>query len=337
MRLKNSPKTLLFIAMGFPSFVREDLTILQKYYRVSVFHYHPSRKFLSNFYQQIRLFLWLLKHFRAKGVFVWFADYHAFLPILFAKWRKIPSFLVLAGYDTTFIPEIPYGVFSNPIRTFCAKWSIKHAQFLFPATEALIKRVKKHVSKIQGEIVPIPFGFDSEKWYCDTPKENQVLTVGLIDTWERACIKGWDLFIETAKRLPEVQFIGIGISPQVKQFFDISPNVILLPPLPREALRKYYSKAKIYAQFSISEGMPNSLCEAMLCECIPVGTAVGGIPEVIGKTGIVLKERTIEHAVEGIKMALKKSKKAGKDARKQILNHYPLSRREQAFSKWIQL
>lgn len=336
MTMRPPQKTLLFIAMAFPSFVREDLAILQKKYSLSVFHYRASKKFLPNVYEQIRLLQWLIKHFHAHGVFVWFADYHAFLPIVFARWKKISSFLILGGYDTTFIPEIRYGVFSNPIRTCCAKWSIKHAQFLFPPTNALVKKLPRHVSKIFGKIVQLPFGFDSREWYCDTPKENHVLTVAFIDNQKRAQIKGWDLFFETAKRLPHIPFTAIGISTQATLFSDIPPNVTLLPPLPREALRKYYSQAKVYAQFSLSEGMPNSLCEAMLCECIPVGTPVGGIPEVIGKTGIVLQERSVEQAVQGIQKALKKSKKAGKNARQQILTHYPIHRREQELFRWIQ-
>ncbi len=337
MTVEKSQKTLLFVAMAFPSFVREDVEILQKKYSVSVFHYRPSKKFFSNVYQQIRLLIWLLTHLRAHGVFVWFADYHAFLPILFARWKKIPSFLVLGGYDTTFIPELRYGVFSNPIRTGCARFGITHAQFLFPPTEALTKRVQIHVSRILGNIVPVPFGFDPDQWDCDTAKENLVLTVGLIDTLERVRIKGWDLFIESAKRLPNVQFMAIGISREIASLLEIPPNLILLPPLPRTALRKYYSRAKVYAQFSLSEGMPNTLCEAMLCECIPVGSPVGGIPEVIGKTGIVLQERSIEQAVQGIQRALKRSKKAGEKARARVLTQYPLHKREQTLLQWIRL
>jgi len=57
--------------------------------------------------------------------------------------------------------------------------------------------------------------------------------------------------------------------------------------VPDEELIKYYQKAKVY-QLSEYEGLPNALCEAMLCECVPAGTRYCGIPTAIGDTGMCL-------------------------------------------------
>jgi glycosyltransferase involved in cell wall biosynthesis len=56
----------------------------------------------------------------------------------------------------------------------------------------------------------------------------------------------------------------------------------------------------VYAQFSITEGLPNVVCEAMLAGCIPVGSNVGGIPELIETTGILINERSPEIAKKAI-------------------------------------
>jgi glycosyltransferase involved in cell wall biosynthesis len=47
-------------------------------------------------------------------------------------------------------------------------------------------------------------------------------------------------------------------------------------------------------QLSTSEGFPNSLGEAMSCGCIPIGSEVGAIPEIIGNPKLILSEKDIE-------------------------------------------
>jgi glycosyltransferase involved in cell wall biosynthesis len=44
-------------------------------------------------------------------------------------------------------------------------------------------------------------------------------------------------------------------------------------------------------QLSTSEGFPNSLAEAMLCGCVPIGSAVGDIPNIIGDAGFILERK----------------------------------------------
>ena len=63
--------------------------------------------------------------------------------------------------------------------------------------------------------------------------------------------------------------------------FNLGDNVSLLPALDRKDLVTHYNTTSIYAQLSRSEGLPNVLCEAMLCGCIPVGSPVFGIPKAV--------------------------------------------------------
>jgi glycosyltransferase involved in cell wall biosynthesis len=50
-----------------------------------------------------------------------------------------------------------------------------------------------------------------------------------------------------------------------------------------------YNAAHVFCLSSISEGMPYSLIEAMLCGCPAVATDVGGVAEILEDTGIVVR------------------------------------------------
>ncbi|WP_332911264.1 glycosyltransferase [Algoriphagus boritolerans] len=58
-------------------------------------------------------------------------------------------------------------------------------------------------------------------------------------------------------------------------------------------LLKQYNTHQFYLQLSTSEGFPNALGEAMACGCVPIGSAVGAIPEIIDKTGFLLFRKEI--------------------------------------------
>jgi glycosyltransferase involved in cell wall biosynthesis len=323
-------RNLLFVTMAFPSFIREDLELLSGRFRVRTFLYRPSRNLLPNAWRQIRLALWLAARIRrADAVVVWFADYHAPLPVWFGRRCGKRSVIVLAGYDVARIPELKYGVFSNPVRSFCARYAIRNASVLAPVTPSLAEKAERRTGPVRGRIVPIPFGFDASAWTRTeaSPKENEVLTVGFAESETRIRIKGMDLLVEAAWLLPSVPFTVVGVSAEAVRALHPPPNVRWVEKLPRENLRSYYSRAKVYAQLSVSEGMPNVLCEAMLCECVPVGTAVGGIPDVIGDCGFLVRTRTPEAAAEAIRWALAAPPELGLSARRRIVENFTPERR----------
>ena len=137
------------------------------------------------------------------------------------------------------------------------------------------------------------------------------------------------LFVDLARALPDFHFTIAGILSIKELKSKLPANVQLLGTQTRDELKRLYGKHQFYFQGSKVEGLPNVLCEAMLCECIPLGKAVFGIPDAIGTTGLVFQ------AKDGIPKAIKflKSKKKynGANARKQIKEEYPLERREKAF------
>ena len=73
----------------------------------------------------------------------------------------------------------------------------------------------------------------------------------------------------------------------------LSPNIRVVGKERPEALVQLYNTHEYYLQLSSSEGFPNALGEAMACGCVPIGSAVGAIPEIIGYTGLLLERKEL--------------------------------------------
>ncbi len=321
-------KILLFVKKSGSTFVLQDEKILNKYFSVKSIKYGVEPG-LKTIYNLIRLLIWLLKSiWKAHFVYIWFADYHSFLPVLFAKALKRKSILILGGYDVTYIPEIKYGSFSNPLRAFCAKFSIRNATLCLPVSDNIEKEAIERVPKAKTKIIYT--GYSEDKFLpSKMGKQKIVLTVGAGDSLQRLRIKGIDFFIEIARAMPTYKFVVIGVSKNALKYLNNIPNnVEILEKMEQNKLIKFYQKAKVYTQFSMREGLPNVVCEAMLCECVPVGFNNGGIPIAIGDCGFILKERSVDKAIEMIEKAINSPESLGKKARERIMKNFTLEQRE---------
>jgi len=75
------------------------------------------------------------------------------------------------------------------------------------------------------------------------------------------------------------------------------------------------------------EGFPNALCEAMLCGCIPVGSDVAAIPEIIGDTGYILRKRSVALLRELLNNADSSQSELKSSPRTRIKENFPIERR----------
>ncbi len=327
---------ILFVYTGFSSIVKKDYDMLHKYFRIKKICYKASKKLIINLLSQIEMFIWLLKNiWSAKFIYIWFADYHSLLPILFGKLFRKKSFLVLGGYDVTYIPEIKYGSFSNPLRAFCTKFSIKNATLNLPVSDNLKEEVLEKIPNVKIKVLYT--GHSKDQFFpLNSLKQRIVLTVGAGDTLLRIKLKGIDFFADVARAMPEYKFIVIGICENALRYLKNIPfNLKILGRVGQNELLKSYQKSKVYTQFSMREGLPSAVCEAMLCECIPVGFNNGGIPIAIGDCGFILKEKNVDKAVELIKKAMNSNKSLGKKARQRIMNNFSIAKREKKLFKLI--
>jgi glycosyltransferase involved in cell wall biosynthesis len=349
-------KQIIFVYPVFSTFVKKDYDSLSKKAKVLAYHYKPEKQFFKFILELLKLKMFLLKNIRKTDILIcWFADYHSFFPTLFSKVFNKKSFIIVGGNDAVSIPEIEYGIFyKKGLRYIMASWSYRMADAILPVHKSLIEStnyyvdkrgvkigVKHFVKNLDTKFIDIPTGYDSFKWFfkAGSIKEQLVITVAGIHNMKTYKGKGIDLFIEVAKKIPTAQFVIIGVSSDMRGFIkkDIPNNVSIQEYVENNLLVDYISKAKVYCQFSLTEGLPNALCEAMLCECIPVGSSVNGIPDGIGDAGFVLMERNVESATELVKKALASNEELGRQARQHIIDHFSHEKRERTFDDLFEL
>ncbi len=329
---KNNNKKLNILVVYYgnkTTFIQRDMDILKKHYQVD----EINIKYVKD------LILLLKKILLSDIIYIWFAGKHAGIAVLIGKLFGKKSILIIGGYDAAKVPEINYGLWAvgSLSDKLLAKLALKHSDKILVVDQSLKDDLIKN-SKIkykEKDIVYIPTGYDPNYWKPAGKKENIVLTVSVVKR-NNLKRKGLITFVKAAKFLPNVKFVVVG------KFADSSidilrkmagKNVIFTGFISDKELLRYYQKSKVYCQLSRYEGLPNALCEAMLCECIPVGTHYCGIPTAIGDTGFYVPYGDIEKTVEAIKMALNSPPELGKKARERIMSLFPSERREKELIK----
>lgn len=342
-------KVLFFYPVLF-TFIKTDKVILEKHFTVKSFAFQPKSKLFTPiaFIKQLFFLMW---HIRNTDVIVCdFAGYLSFLPTLFGKLFGKPSLMILCGTECYSFPSIQYGNFNKPLLALFTKWSYCMATHLAPVHKSMVLSDytydDKDFSK-QGYRYFCPFalqpftelnyGFDPERFYYTgiERKKNSFLTVVSNTDGSTFYRKGLDLILEVAMQLPEYTFTIIG---RGKKLDTVSKpkNVTVYSWIPNDELKNYYSAHEFYLQISMIEGFPNTLGEAMLCGCIPIGSDAASIPEIIGDCGFILKKRDAEQ----LKNLLIESTSCDKEtlAIKSVLkikNNWPDQTREKILSDII--
>lgn len=341
-------KKILLIYTNYSSFVNADYEILTSEYEVAKYQFKPVKGLIKNACQFLKQLIFLLfKAWKYDGFFIWFTDYHSILPVLYAQLFSKKSYLIVGGFDAVNIPEIQFGVFyKEGLRSKIVKVCYKNANYILPVDSSLIQSTNyysnqegqqigfmNYVDKVDGKVITIPTGYNPEKWKRE-PLEirRNVITVGGCNNMQSYLRKGHDLFVEVARAMPDVKFTLIGIGDDIRDQVISNPpaNLEVFGFLSQEEIIKQFSLHKVFTQFSLSEGLPNTLCEAMLCGCIPVGSNVNGIPDAIGKQGYILSKPDIKLAVEKINDALKEDQVKPEEVRQRIIDLYTFDRRKKA-------
>jgi len=340
-------KKALLIYGQYVTFVKRDHEILKNLdFEVKNLHFKGDKKLgkmLLSFTSQ--LFFLITKGHKYDVFYIWFADYHAYLPVLFSKIYRKKTILIIGGYDAAKIEEINYGVFcKKKSQVFCARFAIKNSNHILAVDQSLIKGenqydkktptgIKNFVKNIKGNIEVLPTCYDKNVWKPN-PKinrlDNHVISVGNaydLSTFKR---KGFDFLKEIAYKMPNVTFTIVGVSGYAYDLLmDNKPkNLNIIGFVNQEELIEEYSKHKVFAQLSLNEGLPNTLCEAMFCGCIPVGSSVNGIPNAVGGSHLIVQKKDIKEAIKVINHALSQTRSKHDFFIKYAKKKYPLELRE---------
>ncbi len=313
---------------GKSTFIQRDIDILSKHFTVDEMRIKESKD----------IFALIKKILNCDVVYIWFAGKHAGISVFLAKLFGKRSIVVVGGYDAAKVPEINYGLWAvgSFWDRFLAKYALNNASKVISVSKNLVVNLRKYAN-ITRDISVVPTGYDPDFWKPgNAKKENIVLTVALINRVERIKLKGIDLFLKAARLCHDTQFLIIGVKDDMRKEVEKlvkSKNVEILPPLPPEELLKYYQKAKVFALLSLSEGLPNTLCEAMLCGCVPVVTPVGAMPEVVNGVGYIVSKK--DEVCVNITKAINNSSELGKMARKLIFSNYSIWKREEFLLKLL--
>lgn len=315
---KTSPRVLLIAPFPAP-FINVDIAILQEFARVKCL--------IKSGLKAIPLILWNMLF--CEVVFCWFGSVYAAVAALFAKIIRKRSIIVLGGVDAAALPEINYGIWLSPWKSRLLTRGLRSADLILVVAPSMKEKIKEFARYDGANIEYLPTGYDAAFWKPGAPKDKFVLTVGQSDTVTRLKKKGIDFLCRAAEKMPEIPFVIIGVTPELLETAGIAVpgNVQLLPPMPQAELLKFYQRCAVFCQPSRSEGMPNTLCEAMACGCIPVGTDVDGIPAAIGDTGFLAPPGDIDALVNALRQALALEPAFGERARQRIISEFPLQRR----------
>ena len=345
------PKALYFCHIT-TSFTKIDTQILAKEYDVVPFEFHITSAYKIPFLW-IKQKLFILKHFaKTELIFCMFAGYHSILPALFAKLFNKPCIIVAGGIDSVSFPSVGYGNFNKKVLGKLTAWSYRLCSAIAPISDYLVvseytyqdddfrrQGFLYHVKNLKTPYQVIYNGFETDKWFYNNEvrKPNSFLSIAAnLDSESRRKIKGIDMVIEAAKLFPNYSFTIIGSNAE-NASFTVPTNVTVIPFVPHHQLRMLYCQHEYYFQLSMSEGFGNTLAEAMLCECIIIGSNAGAIPFIVNQNGFILKRKDASELKQIIEQAVAYPNKITmkQKARERIIANFSIEQRSKKIYQLI--
>lgn len=330
------------------TFVRRDIEILSDEYAVDEFLFTNQPKWQAPF-SLLTLFLRLLfSGGKYQVVMTQSAGYLSWAPGVLKGIGKFKVVIIAIGTDAARLPEIGYGHFcKSPLSTFTAA-SYRMADLILPVHKSLesdqyryddIRFPNQGFANLAGDVrtrvVEVVNGYRHKNFVQSIESADRAvsfLTVAVRVGAASYYRKGFDMVMELARRLPEHSFTIVSEFPRLA---EVPPNVKVIENVEQLELVEIYNQHRFYLQLSMFEGFPNALCEAMLCGCIPIGSDVAGIPDIIGEQGYILKRKSPEMLEALVRGILSDGRHLELHPRQRILEHFPIERRARELSEQL--
>lgn len=305
-------------------FLKRDVEILKNHFEVRTaptFNRKKPITTLPSIFKILKGTLW------ADVTFSWFADTHAFLAVLFSMMLRKKSVVVASGYSVADMPQIKYGSMVGGISSRVVKFTLRHATKVLAVSEFNMREILRYVGSEKVKL--IYHSADSSEFKPTGKKQSNLVITTANVIVSNLTRKGLETFVRSARFLPKARFVLIGrfMDESIDYLESIATaNVEFTNYVPLNTLIAYYQRAKAYVQVSAHEAFGIALAEAMLCECVPVVTDRGALPEVVGDTGFYVPYGDPEATAEAIGKALNCDE--GKEARNRIRKLFPSEKRE---------
>ena len=339
---------LIFIYPQKFTFIKTELRILQNDFKIKQIDLNWSSKLLLPINLIIQFGFLFLNVFKAKVIFISFGGYWSLLPALFGKIFNKKTYIVVHGTDCVDFPQINYGSLRLPQLKFFIKNTYNLVDLILPVSNSLVYSentyfaknkicfgYKHHFKEINTNNIVIPNGIDTLFWKRDFSVKRNTKSIITVLSKKHFILKGGDLIIELAAKFPNYDFLFVGVEKnEIRCNLD---NVKFLGYVSSTELIRLYSSSQFYFQLSLFEGFGVAICEAMLCECIPIVSNVNFLPSIVDDCGFVLEKKNLNLLVNLVNIAINSDYNVlEKKARLRIVNNFSFEKRKKLLLKTLQ-
>jgi glycosyltransferase involved in cell wall biosynthesis len=258
-----------------------------------------------------------------------------------AKALRKPTVFVAGGTEVAVDPQIHGRDPRSAIRFIIAKAVIRFVDCIIPVSAFTLREVLAISAPRRYKIV-----YDAVDTTRFTPDlesrdDHSILTVALaqqyppIDGLDRYAVKGLDRYARLQQILPDFKFHVLGSAGSDSRVRNLFPSGVCVVPLSDGQLVSSYQNATYYCQLSRYESFGIAVAEAMACECVPVVSNSGALPEVVGDCGLVVSNGDPILAAQLISANLGRTRSIGRRARNRILSKFSLETRANELKKVI--